>query len=266
MKKALLFLVLSVFFAEMTLCQEKLEVEGAIILGNSEDVTPVPGTIRWTGLNFEGWNGFKWLLLTNFKMESVITDVDGNKYPTVKIGGQEWMAENLRVSKYRNGIDIANYVTDADWSTAPFGAWSWYDNNSSNEQTYGKLYNWFAVANTLWGLCPTGWHPPTDGEWTILTTFLGGETIAGGKMKTTETGYWQDPNSFATNESGFTGLPGGNRNNNGSFNNLGNNSLWWSSTESGANAWYRALGYNYDDVFRSVTDKRSGLSVRCLRD
>ena len=254
--------------------QEKLEVNGAIVLKNSEDPTPADGTVRFnsTTNDFEGWNG-QWVSLTGSSGPTgsgMVTDIDGNQYLTVTIGTQTWMRENLRTTRYRNGDPIPEVLLNSDWAALASGAWSWYAHDPEKDMPYGKLYNWYAV-NDGRGLCPTGWHEPTDAEWTILTTYLGGEGVAGGRMKTTGTieagtGYWSDPNTSATNESGFTGLPGGNRNFNGPFFSLGLFGNWWSSTESGANAWYRYLFYLNDDVYRFNFDKRLGFSVRCLRD
>jgi uncharacterized protein (TIGR02145 family) len=192
----------------------------------------------------------------------------GYTYATVVLGnGQEWMAENLRTSTYANGDPIPNVTDNTAWTQLTTGAWAHYDNNASYENPYGKLYNWYAVSDPR-NVCPTNWHVPTDGEWTVLTDYLGGESVAGGKMKSTGTQYWQDLNTGATNESGFSGLPGGNRNNNdGSFNALGGNGYWWSASESGAEgAWFRFLNYLDADIYRYSNFKRFGFSVRCLRD
>jgi uncharacterized protein (TIGR02145 family) len=245
---------------------QKLDVEGDIKVGSSGTPTPDPGTIRWTGTDFLGWNGTKWISLTSgVAYEGEVTDVDGNKYQTIKIGTQEWMAVNLRTSKYREGTAIPQVTDNTAWQNANYGAWSWYSNNNIYDQPYGKLYNWHAV-NDGRGLCPTGWHGPSDAEWTTLTTFLGGESVAGGPMKEMGTAHWISPNAGATNASGFSGLPGGNRSTFGPFNNLGNNGFWWSSSESGANAWFRSLSYNNVNVSRNGVDKRLGFSVRCVRD
>jgi uncharacterized protein (TIGR02145 family) len=246
------------------LFSQKLDVEGDIKVGSSGNPTPDAGTIRWTGLNFEGWNGFKWISLSNFKIASIISDVHGNKYPTVKIGEQEWMAENLRVTKYRNGFDIPNYSSDSEWSTASFGGWCWYSNNSSYDQPYGKLYNWFAAANTLWGLCPTGWHVPSEGEWVTLSTFLGGDGVSGGKMK--DLMYWTSPNTKASNESNFSGLPNGGREYDGQFISIGDYGYLWSSTENSANALSIHMSYNHGMFVAGLVDKKSGRAVRCLKD
>ena len=186
--------------------------------------------------------------------------------PTVVIGTQQWMKENLDVLTYRNG-DVIPQVTDATtWAGLTTGAWCYYSNDPLNGAIYGKLYNWYAV-NDPRGLAPQGWHIPTDAEWTTLSTLLGGDVAAGGKMKTTGITRWTTPNTSATNESGYAGLPGGNRNNSGTFNVVGNFGFWWSSTEDGTlDARYRILYYNIGDVGSYVNGKRVGFSVRCLRD
>jgi uncharacterized protein (TIGR02145 family) len=268
MKKAIfLIFVYSVCPFAISFSQEKLEIEGAVILKNSEDATPEPGTIRFnpTTCDFEGWNGVFWASLTGFRLGSV-TDVDGNVYKTVTIGTQEWMAQNLRTTKYKNGDGLPNVTNYTDLGNLGSGTYCWYNNDNSSEQPYGKLYNWYAV-NDGRGLCPTGWHVPSDAEWTSLTEYLGGAGIAGGKMKEAGTTHWNSPNTGATNESGFTGLPGGLRITGGIFFSLGLSGVWWSSTESSSgNAWVRDLGYNNDDVSRANDDKRQGFSVRYVRD
>jgi uncharacterized protein (TIGR02145 family) len=194
---------------------------------------------------------------------------NGYTYTIIVLGnGQEWMAENLRTTTYANGDPIPN-VTDANqWSNLTTGAWAHYNNDSQYENPYGKLYNWNTVDDPR-NVCPTGWHVPTDAEWTVLSDYLGGSAVAGGKMKSTGTQYWSSPNTDATNESGFSGLPGGYRLYNGTFNFIGLYGYWWSSTESSTNyAWYRFLSYNSDNVSRSdyYKPKEDGFSVRCLRD
>jgi Fibrobacter succinogenes major domain (Fib_succ_major). len=146
------------------------------------------------------------------------------------------------------------------------GAWVHYDNDSQYENPYGKLYNWYTVDDPR-NVCPTGWHVPTDAEYTLLTDYLGGGSVAGGKMKSTGTQYWLSPNSGATNESGFSGLPGGYRLYYGTFGTIGESGYWWSSTEvDTSNAWYRNLDYYYGYVYRVNYLKKNGFSVRCLRD
>jgi uncharacterized protein (TIGR02145 family) len=197
-----------------------------------------------------------------------VTDQNGNSYTTIILNnGQEWMAENLRTTTYANGDPIPNVTDNTAWTQLTTGAWAHYDNDSSYDSPYGKLYNWYAVADPR-NVCPAGWHVPTDAEWTVLTDDLGGTTVVGGKMKSTGTQYWNAPNTGATNEIGFSGLPGGFRNgNSGNFAFLGNNGCWWSASESGAeSAWYRGLFNNNADINRSTSIKRNGFSVRCLRD
>ena len=186
--------------------------------------------------------------------------------PTIVIGTQQWMRENLDVVTYRNG-DVIPQVTDATaWAALTTGAWCYYDNDSANGAIYGKLYNWYAVNDTR-GLAPTGWHIPTDAEWTILTDKLEGASVAGGKMKSVGTTIWTTPNILATNESGFTGLPGGHRFYDGSFFYIGNYGFWWSSSQNvTASAWNRTLYYASGSASRNLNNKHFGFSVRCLRD
>jgi uncharacterized protein (TIGR02145 family) len=192
---------------------------------------------------------------------------DGYTYSSIVLGnGQEWMAENLRTTSYANGDPIPN-VTDANqWQNLTTDAWAHYNNDSQYENPYGKLYNWYTV-NDSRNVCPTGWHVPSDAEWTVLSDYLGGELVAGGKMKSTGTQYWYSPNAAATNESGFSGLPGGSLSNDVTFDYFGSNGYWWSSTEVGTFlAWSRNLNYDFGSVNRYSNFKTDGFSVRCLRD
>lgn len=198
-----------------------------------------------------------------------IADCSGNTYATIEIGNQEWMAENLRTTCYANGDLIPN-VTDANqWDNLTTGAWAHFQNDSQYENPFGKLYNWYAVTEPR-NVCPTGWHVPTDAEWSLLRNYLGGESVDGGKMKTSGTQYWQAPNTGATNESGFSGLPGGTRIKQGpwdSFSSIGSNGHWWSATETSAN-WALGRTLLYHSVRSSGwnTEKPNGLCVRCLKD
>ncbi len=273
-----ILILLLAISSSTTYSQEKLEVEGAIIIKNTEDVTPAPGTLRFNPAtcDLEGWNGIFWASLTSFQLGSV-TDIDGNVYKTVAIGTQEWMAQNLRTTKYRNGDVIPNVTDNNDWGNLDSGAYCWYNNDNGYEQPYGKLYNWYAVNDTS-GLCPTGWHVPTDPELTTLIDYLdpgsvdpnavgAQSTVAGGPMKETGTAHWNSPNTGATNSSGFTSLPGGFRYVDGRYFNLGNEGYLWSSTESSSSiAWCRFLSISNASVSRSKSDKRYGFSVRCVRD
>jgi uncharacterized protein (TIGR02145 family) len=181
----------------------------------------------------------------------------------IKIGTQTWTTKNLDLSTYKNGDVIPQVQDEEEWANLTTGAWCYYENESDNGTTYGKLYNWFAV-NDPRGLAPTGFHIPTDEEWTTLTNYLGGEIEAGDKMKST-TGWDEDGNG--TNTSGFAGLPGGYRSFNGDFTIIGASGNWWSSSEdSTVNAWCRYLFYDNGGVDRDYYYKQNGFSVRCLRD
>ena len=206
-----------------------------------------------------------------------VTDASNNTYPTVTIGTQVWMAENLRTTKYRDGSNIPVVTDNTQWAnnyntgaTSPMMCW--YNNDQATYTTnkFGALYNWYAInpaTNGNKNVCPTGWHVPTDAEWTTLTTFLGGESVAGGKMKSTGTQYWISSNTGATNSSGWSGLPGGLRYYNGTFYDIGANGNWWSSTEGNTDfAWGRFLLYGNGDVYRNASLKTGGFSVRCVRD
>jgi uncharacterized protein (TIGR02145 family) len=206
-----------------------------------------------------------------FRCGDPITDVEGNVYRTVEIGGQCWMAENLATETYGDGSAIPTGLSPPAWASTTSGAFAVYGGDPSNKGIYGLLYNWYAVADPR-SICPAGWHVPTDGEWTELTDHLGGEPIAGGPMKTTGTlgagtGLWSAPNTGATNSSGFSGLPGGYRNLFGVYSLLGNDGYWWSATESAtSNAWSRRLVEVNPNVYRFAYNKVYGFSVRCVRD
>jgi uncharacterized protein (TIGR02145 family) len=195
-----------------------------------------------------------------------INDIDGNSYHTVTIGTQVWMVENLKTTRYSNGEPIPN-ITDANqWSNLTSGAFSNYNNDESIALEYGRLYNYYTVIDNR-NLCPTGWHVPANDDWITLTTYLGGESVAGGKLKETGTNHWKSPNTGATNETGFTALPGGHRSNSGNFNDIGDDGYWWSSTGDGTNnAWNRDIDYNTSDMFRDDAGTNRGFSVRCLQD
>jgi uncharacterized protein (TIGR02145 family) len=185
----------------------------------------------------------------------------------IKIGDQIWSGKNLDVDTFRNGDPIPHVENGEQWEEAGENgtpAWCYYDNDPANGAVYGKLYNWHAV-NDPRGLAPEGWHVPSDDEWTSLFyNYLGGVDVAGTKMKSSS--GWDDDGK-GTNESGFAGLPGGFRSEDGSFYFVGETGNWWSSTEDDtSDAWFHSLGYDYGDVIRSYGYKQSGFSVRCLRD
>jgi uncharacterized protein (TIGR02145 family) len=205
-----------------------------------------------------------------------VTDIDGNTYNTVSIGTQVWMEGNLKTSKYNDGTAIPNITVNTTWAALTTGAYSDYNNTTANSTTYGRLYNWYTVDNNAAtkvasnggrNVCPTSWHIPTDAEWTTLTTYLGGESVAGGKLKETGTTHWTTPNTGATNETGFTALPGGYRDSNGPYGNVGNYGYWWSSTEGSlTSARTRSMSFLDNTVNRATYDKRIGYSIRCIND
>jgi len=181
----------------------------------------------------------------------------------ITIGTQTWTLKNLDVATYKNGDPIPEVQSASTWTALTTGAWCYFANNTANGPIYGKLYNWYAV-NDPRGLAPNGYHIPTDAEWTNLTTYLGGDPIAGGKMKSTS--GWQN-NGNGSNTSGFTGLPGGYRLDGNFFPSSSANGYWWSSSEFNPNnAWSRILLEGAGNVYRFYQNKQIGLSVRCLRD
>lgn len=195
-----------------------------------------------------------------------LSDIEGNTYLWIGIGGQAWMAENLKTTKYNDGTDIPLVTDTTEWDNLTTPGYCWYDNDAATyKDTYGTLYNWYTVNTDK--LCPAGWHVPTDEEWTTLITYLGGERVAGGKLKEKGTLHWISPNVGATNETGFTALPGGRRNYHGFFNYRGFEGYWWSATESSTiNAWYRGLSFSGSSVHPVYHGKEGGFSIRCLRD
>lgn len=195
-----------------------------------------------------------------------VTDIEGNVYPTVQIGTQIWMAANLRTTKFNDGTAIPNATSDMVWSNYTTGAYCWYNNDINNKTTYGALYNWFAVTDSR-RLAPAGWHIPSDAEWATLIVYLGGDAVAGGKMKETGTTHWNSPNTGADNSSGFTAVPGGGRNMGGSFAFQGQSAFWWSSTsKDDYGAWTRYIENNYAKIYHYSDFQSSGFSVRCVKD
>ncbi len=200
--------------------------------------------------------------------EPTVSDPDGNPYSSVVIGTQTWLVENLRTTKYANGESIPNIINPTDWLNTVAGAWSYHENDPQFELPFGKLYNWFAVTDAR-NICPTDdWHVPSDEEWQTLITFLGGNEISGNELKEIGTAHWKPFNDFATNNSGFTALPGGAQSANPGFSypvySLG--MFWSTDLVDGDNAF----GYYLFDSYQSITKqnyiKQTGLSVRCLKN
>lgn len=194
-----------------------------------------------------------------------VSDFEGNAYKTIAIGSQVWMAENLRSEKLNNGTAIPLVTDNSTWANITTPAYSFYSNDSvSYKSSYGVLYNWYTVQTGR--LCPTGWHVPSDVDFTTLATTLGVDTIAGGMLKFNGA-LWISPNTYASNTTGFTAIPSGYRNYNGSYNNSsGYLAAFWSNTENGSLARYIYLSYNSGKIGRNSADKEYGLSVRCIKD
>ena len=203
---------------------------------------------------------------------STVSDIDGNVYNTVKIGTQTWMVENLKVTKYNDGTSIPNVTDLTAWSNLTTPGYCWYNNDVANKNPYGALYNWYTVNTGK--LCPAGWHVSTQNEWITLVTFLGGESIAGGKLKEKGYTHWLQPAAGmtnATNESGFTSLPGGSRNPGlDNFWGIGELGGYWTSNQQDATyAFYFETSYNGNEcsyINVGGEPKNTGFSVRCIKD
>ena len=284
MKKILLLVSLFTVLFATAQTQDSLFVWKAGVMIHKQSIKPADmdsitfkrPVVNPNGINIAGPN---------------VMDVDGNTYQSVTNCGLTFTKQNLNVSKYSDGTPIPQVQDRTAWNNLTTGAWCYYNNDPANGTTYGKIYNWYAVAGIYDAasaanpalrkkLAPAGWHVPSDGEWSSLINCLdpnadGGnnfQNIAGGKMKSigtlqAGTGLWREPNTDATNASGFSGLPGGYRDSLGSFINIGTTGVWWSSSEGNtASAWSRYLGYDVGNAFRGSYFKRLGFSVRCLRD
>jgi uncharacterized protein (TIGR02145 family) len=196
-----------------------------------------------------------------------LTDIDGNIYSTCIAGGKRWMAENLKTTKFRDGTDIPGITGSSEWAGLNSAAFCWYDNNEGeNKDKFGALYNWSSVNTGK--LCPTGWHVPSNNEWLYVIYNLGGEDVAGGKLKEIETTHWLFPNAGATNEFNFTGLPGGERSSDGSFNSMGERGNWWASNPGASpdSAFVWSMFYDSASQKNSSSSINSGFSVRCVQD
>jgi uncharacterized protein (TIGR02145 family)/uncharacterized repeat protein (TIGR02543 family) len=232
-----------------------------------------------TSYTFEGWydnEGLSGSKITSIPTGStgnkeywvkwIITDIDNNVYTEVKIGNQVWMVENLKTTHYNDGSSIP-LVTDSTYWNRTTHAYCWYGNNESNKTPYGALYNWYAVDHG--GLAPKGWHVATYAEWELLLSNTGGYSAAGGKLKEAGLTHWNTPNQGATNEFGFTALPGGWRENTGTFSSLTTTGDWWTATAypyNSTDVWEKRMFYYYTDVYEYGVDKKYGMSVRCVRD
>lgn len=196
-----------------------------------------------------------------------VTDIDGNKYKTIVTGTQTWMAENLNAVSFNDGTPVSFIREATVWQSLITPAYCWYNYDSIS---YGGLYNWYVINSTANGgknICPNGWHVPSDSDWEILMTYLGGKEDAGTKLKETGSLHWYSTSPSITNETGFTAIPSGYRNYAGTFNSIKRYGYWWSATEfSATDAYCRNMNYGYNSVERTSSNKKSGLSVRCIKD
>jgi uncharacterized protein (TIGR02145 family) len=211
-----------------------------------------------------------WFRIVQIVLDTV-SDADGNTYHVIEIAGKSWMQENLRTTRYRNGDEIAKVIPDNSWKILTTGAYCIFEDYAPNILLYGNLYNWHALSDSR-GICPDGWHVPDVSEWSALGNSLGGNAVAGGKLKSTgtiegSTGLWYAPNTDATNSSGFSGVPGGYRINYGTYYSLGNVGYFWSSSDTASvNAWNYILDANNGELKRNFNLKTNGFSVRCCKD
>jgi uncharacterized protein (TIGR02145 family) len=224
---------------------------------------------RINGKNSAGTSA--WSTVWNFttissSSNTTVTDADGNVYHTVTIGTQTWTVENLKTTKYNDGTTIPLVTDSTTWVNLTTAGYCWFNNDAAtNKNVYGALYNWYTVNTGK--LAPAGWHVPTDAEWNTLSIYLGGANISGGKLKESGTTHWSIPNTGATNESGFSALPGGCRFDNGYFDLIHCDGDWWSATVVNVSyAYSRNLGYGGSNLYRDGCSKSFGFSVRLVRD
>lgn len=207
------------------------------------------------------------VLLTTCEKEKkdLPMDGDGNIYDTIVIGTQTWLNSNLKTTKYNNGTPIPLVTENDKWSTSTTHAYCWYNNDiRMAKEIYGALYNWYAATKNI---CPEGWHVPTLDDWNTLIDYLGGENVAGGKLKEAGSTHWIYPNNGATNESGFTACPGGERNRYGEYSGLGNTSIWWTSSPGyEIYGWRLFINNGRSNIVTTAFPKEVGFSIRCVKD
>ena len=263
-KVLLIFWVATCVVCETTAQSGNIILEGSARVGMTPEDEPEHGTIRWNGTDLEGWNGIIWVSLTD-NVLGTVKDTSGNVYKTLKIGQDTWMIENLRTTRLNDGVFMGDNTSNAGWADASFPSRCRYDNSNSNIVPYGYLYNGFAAEDGR--LCPVGWHVSTVEEWENLLDFLGGSATAGGPLKEAGTAHWLPVNTGGTNESGFGALPGGNRKPDGTFLNLNQYGNYWAIDLPALPLKDYNLEYNTVDVTQlTITDRKWGLSVRCVKD
>jgi uncharacterized protein (TIGR02145 family) len=200
------------------------------------------------------------------KESGLPVDGDGNEYDTVVIGTQVWLGENLKTTKYNNGVSIPLVTDNSQWASMSSAAFCWYGNNRAAVEQYGALYNWWAVKVSF--LCPIGYHVPSKEEWSSLIDYLGGEEIAGAKLKATGNQFWINNNSQTTNESGFTAMPGGRRSpNDGTFDSMRGSGSWWTSSPGIDDDSGRRVDIlsGLNGAYIMGLSKKAGFSVRCIK-
>ncbi|MBM3453291.1 MAG: T9SS type A sorting domain-containing protein [Bacteroidetes bacterium] len=210
------------------------------------------------------------LSLNNFiaqPIDQVIYDINGNEYESIILNnGQEWLTSNLRATTFNDGTELAMITDNEIWSTTSSPSYCFYQNNPTNSDTYGNLYNFFVISADK-NICPIGWRVPTESDWSELTSSLGGLGLAGGKLKFEGFDFWSTPNTDATNEIRFDALPNGCRYNGGFFNNLNYYSFLWTASELDTTyAWFRSLKYDNGTTVRNFSKKQSGYGIRCMRN
>jgi uncharacterized protein (TIGR02145 family) len=211
---------------------------------------------------------FSCTVLAQFPSQgSGVFDIEDNFYRTINLeNGQEWMSENLKTKLFSNGDSIESLVLNNEWQVANTAAFSTYNESDTISETYGNLYNWFVTIDER-NICPMGWHIPTDNEWTDYSDLLGGNGVAGGKMKIEDTLFWKAPNVGATNESLFSGLPAGCRYDGGNFANIEKYAYWWTSSQLDTQfGWYRSTNYLSDNLVKNYANKQAGYSIRCVKN
>lgn len=264
--------LLLTMIAQWTLQSQTVQVVGELQILSSDSTTSDPGSIRWTGSDFEGWTGTEWI---SFTAGQTVRDGSGNPYTTIKVGTQIWLEQNLSTLKYNDGTPIPLASDASTWSTAASSlqpCMTWYNDDPGTYQfPYGALYNYYAVDTSSTGgknVCPVGYHVPSQVELETLQNFLGGDALAGGKIKDASDLYWTTPNTDASNESGLTVYPSGRRGPSGTFAGLGTNAYLRTTTESvdTPNARYGLLSNSIGSFFVNLWNKGIGMGVRCLRD
>jgi uncharacterized protein (TIGR02145 family) len=244
--------------------QDSRTLDGSGTSSFTSSVTGLlPGTVYYMRSYAINSDGIAYGTLEVFTTK--IADADGNIYNTILLNDNIWMVENLKTTRFSDGAVIPLVTESTVWSALSAPGFCYYNNDElTNKALYGGLYNWHAVNSEK--ICPINWHVASDNEWIAFTNFMAGEVVAGGRLKEAGTAHWLSPNSGATNDKGFTALPGGSRDSNGTFSNIGRDGNWWSSTQYDiTNAWYRNMNYNVNSIDRRSLNKSNGLSVRCIK-